>query len=275
MPVKKHFVNRGLQHTLIEEYLASQLDDSGYAGCSLQKTPMGTRITIRTSRPGIVIGRRGVHVKELTEQVKEEFNINVPTIDVETVENPELNATIQAERIAYAIKKGQNYRRATYSIVRRIMRAGARGIEVHISGKVTSQRARVQVFRAGVISKCGTPADEGVSRGVCHLTLKSGVLGIRVKIMPLDYQLPDEVKILEGIFDRTAEEKKAGEEVDEFYQDELPEEEEEEEEIFDDVSDADEATISTDEEDLEEDEDEDLLDDLDDEDDDDIEVDDE
>lgn len=266
MPVKKHFVNRGLQHTLIEEYLAAELDNSGYAGCSLQKTPMGTRITIRTSRPGIVIGRRGSRVKELTEAVKEKFNINVPTIDVETVENPELNAQIQAERIAYAIQKGQNYRRATYSIVRRIMRAGARGIEVHISGKVTSQRARSQVFRAGVISKCGVPADEGVSRGICHLTLKSGVLGIRVKIMPLSYQMPDEVKILEGIFDRTKEEKKPTKEVDEFYQDELPEEDIEEEEIFDDVSDGEEASISTDldeeDEDLDDLDDDDLDDDL-------------
>ena len=263
MPVKKHFVNRGLQHILIEEFLASELDNSGYAGCSLQKTPMGTRITIRTSRPGIVIGRRGSKVKELTESVKEKFNINVPTIDVETVENPELNATIQAERIAYSIQKGQNYRRATYGIVRRIIRAGARGVEVHITGKVTSQRARHQVFRAGIISKCGTPADEGVDKGVCHLTLKSGVLGIRVKIMPESYQLPDEVKIIEGIFDRTVEEKPTGKKVDEFY-DELPAEVTEEE-IFDDVSDAGEVSISTDSEDkLEEikEADEDILEDL-------------
>jgi small subunit ribosomal protein S3 len=269
MPVKKHFVNRGLQHTLIEEFLASELDNSGYAGCSLQKTPMGTRITIRTSRPGIVIGRRGSKVKELTDSVKEKFNINVPTIDVETVENPELNATIQAERIAYSIQKGQNYRRATYGIVRRIIRSGARGVEVHISGKVTSQRARHQVFRAGIISKCGTPADEGVDKGVCHLTLKSGILGIRVKIMPESYQLPDEVKILEGIFDRTIEKKKSVEGVDKFY-DELPVEVVEEEEIFDDVSDAEEVSISTDSEEdieeLEDDESEDILDDLDDED---------
>ncbi|MHA1888383.1 MAG: 30S ribosomal protein S3 [Promethearchaeota archaeon] len=262
MPVKKHFVNRGLQNTLIEEYLASELDNSGYAGCSLQKTPMGTRITIRTSRPGIVIGRRGAKVKELTESVKEKFDINVPTIDVETVENPELNAQIQAERIAYAIQKGQNYRRATYSIIRRIMRSGARGIEVHISGKVTSQRARQQVFRAGVISKCGFPAEVGVSRGVCHLTLKSGVLGIRVKIMPESYQLPDEVKILEGIFDRETEEKKPDEGVDPFYQDELPEEPEEPEDIFEDTSDAEEKSVTISEDIEVVDEEEDLIDDI-------------
>ena len=195
MPVKKHFINRGLQEMLISEYLGTMLDNSGYAGIDMQKTPLGIRITIKTARPGLVIGRRGNRVKDITDEVKNRFNINVPTIDVETVENPDLNAKIVAEKIAYAIEKGQNYRRATYSFMRRIVRSGARGIEVSISGKVSSQRARTQTFRAGIISKCGTPAIEGVSKGCVHCILKSGVLGIRVKIMPESYQLPDEVTI--------------------------------------------------------------------------------
>ncbi len=259
MPLKKYFIDKGIQQSLIEEFLGAELDNSGYAGCELQKTPMGTRITIKTSRPGIVIGRRGARVKELTEAVKDKFNINVPTIDVETVEVPELNAQIQAERIAFAIQKGQNYRRATYSIIRKIMKSGARGVEVHISGKVTSQRARNQVFRAGVISKCGTPATEGVDAGVTHLTMKSGVLGIRVKIMPLSYQMPDEVKILEGIFDREEQTvPKSTVQVDKFYteadpeEEELPDDLEEEEELFDDTTDADESIIVSEEDKKEE-----------------------
>ncbi len=255
MPIKKHFINRGIQQTMIEEYLEAELENSGYAGIDLQKTPMGTRITIKTSRPGIVIGRRGAKVKELTELVKEKFDINVPTIDVEPIEVPELNAQIQAERIAFAIQKGQNHRRSTYSILRRIMRAGARGVEVRISGKVTSQRARSQVFRAGVISKCGTPSDVGLSRGVAHLTMKSGVLGIRVKIMPSDYKMPDEVIIREGVYDRTEKEEPTDKAVDPFYGDKEAEElekienTEENSEIglFEDTSDADESVLSTEE----------------------------
>ena len=254
MPIKKHFIQRGIQQTMIEEYLETELENSGYAGCELQKTPMGTRITIKTSRPGIVIGRRGSRVKEITEKVKAEFNINVPTIDVEPVEVPELNAQIQSERIAFAIQKGQNYRRSTYSILRRIMRAGARGVEVIISGKVTSQRARTQKFRAGVISKCGTPSDEGLSRGVSHLTLKSGVIGIRVKIMPLDYQMPDEVKIREGVYDREEKDETPKKAIDPFYGDKPAEElekienAEENKEIglFEDTSDAEESVLQTD-----------------------------
>jgi hypothetical protein len=77
--------------------------------------------------------------------------------------------------------------------MRRIIRAGARGVEVRISGKSTSQRARTQIFRAGIISKCGTPAIDGVDKGISQVVLKSGTIGIMVKIMPLDYQLPDEI----------------------------------------------------------------------------------
>ncbi len=261
MPIKKHFINKGIQQCLVDEFLRSELDNSGYSGCSLQKTPMGTRITIRTSRPGLVIGKKGKKIKELTDLVKQKFNINVPTIDVDTIENPDLNAQIQAERIAYAINKGQNYRRATYSIIRRIIKSGARGVEVHISGKVTSQRARNQVFRSGVINKCGTPAYEGVDKGVAHLTLKSGVLGIRVSIMDKNYLLPDYVEIRKGIFEEKVAPKELAP-VDKFYQEDknLPAIKDVDEEaelvdgLFDEISDSKETILEADEDTLKKDE---------------------
>lgn len=254
MPVKKHFINRGLQEMLISEYLGTMLDNSGYAGIDMQKTPLGIRITIKTARPGLVIGRRGNRVKDITDEVKSRFNINVPTIDVETVENPDLNAQIVAEKIAYAIEKGQNYRRATYSFMRRIVRSGARGIEVTVSGKVSSQRARTQVFRAGIISKCGTPAIDGVSKGVVHCILKSGVLGIRVKIMPESYQLPDEVTINSEEVSKKKLKKmqtELGDEEDEIIVEEIEKEIGGEEELFDDTSKAAETVLKSDKETLE------------------------
>jgi hypothetical protein len=64
---------------------------------------------------------------------------------------------------------------------------------VKISGKSTSQRARTQIFRAGIISKCGEPAIEGVDKGIANVVMKSGTIGITMKIMPLEYQMPDEI----------------------------------------------------------------------------------
>lgn len=258
MPVKKHFITRGLQEMLISEYLDSQLENSGFAGIEMQKTPLGTRITIKTAKPGIVIGKRGNRVKDLTDEIKNRFNINVPTIDVETIKNPELNAKIQAEKLSFAIEKGQNYRRATYSIMRRIIKSGARGVEIAISGKVSSQRARSQVFRAGIISKCGTPALEGVSSGVAHCPLKSGILGIRIKIMPESYRLPDEVIVYE---ESNVKKKPKKEELEQLIatvdeeipieEDEIEELEETEEKLFDDTTGATPAVIKSDKETME------------------------
>ncbi len=195
MPLKKAFVARGVRMYEIDEFLASKLESAGYAGVKLQKTPLGTRIIVQAARPGLVIGKKGKTVKELTSFLEERFDIENPNIEVEEVKEPELNAQIMAERLATGIEKGQHYRRAAYSIMRRVMRRGARGIEVIIGGKITSQRARVQKFREGVVSKCGTPWDDIVSYGVAHTVTKTGTMGVRVLVMPGNVRLPDNIII--------------------------------------------------------------------------------
>ncbi len=195
MPLKKAFVARGIRMMEIDEFLASKLESAGYAGVKLQKTPLGTRIIVQAARPGLVIGKKGKTVKDLTNFLEERFDIENPNIEVEEVKEPELNAQIMAERLATGIEKGQHYRRAAYSIMRRVMRRGARGIEVIIGGKITSQRARVQKFREGVVSKCGTPWDDIVSYGVAHTITKTGTMGVRVLVMPGNVRLPDNVQV--------------------------------------------------------------------------------
>jgi small subunit ribosomal protein S3 len=123
----------------------------------------------------------------------------LPQIEVEEVQNPDLDAQIMAERLAYSLDRGRHYRRAGYYILRKVMDAGARGVEIRVAGKVTSQRARSQVFRAGTMSKSGQPAQEGVDKGVAQCIQKSGVLGVIVKIMKPDVVMGDTVKINEEL----------------------------------------------------------------------------
>ncbi|MFX1392530.1 MAG: 30S ribosomal protein S3 [Promethearchaeota archaeon] len=118
-------------------------------------------------------------------------------MEVEEVENPDLDAQIMSERLAYSLDRGRHYRRAGYYILRKVMDAGARGVEIIVSGKVTSQRARTQIFRAGTMKKSGMPAQEAVDKGVSQCIQKSGVLGVVVKIMRADYKTGDGVKIKE------------------------------------------------------------------------------
>jgi len=181
----------------INEYLRSELVRAGFAGVDLQKTPLGVRITLRTSRPGLVIGKGGKRIQEITDVLQEKFGLEMPQIEVEEIVEPDMDAQIMSERLAYSLDRGRHYRRAGYYILRKAMDAGAIGVEIKISGKVTSQRARTQIFRAGTIKKSGQAVQEAVDKGVSQCIQKSGVLGIVVKIQKPNFKMGDGVKINE------------------------------------------------------------------------------
>nr|MDO8085560.1 30S ribosomal protein S3 [Candidatus Sigynarchaeum springense] len=193
--VKRLFAVKAREQMELQEYFRKNLDGVGFAGLDIQKTPLGTRVTIKAARPGLVIGKKGANVKGLTEVLARDFKIENPQIDVDEVRNPELNGQIMAERLASALEKGQHYRRAGYGLLRRIIRAGAEGAEIVITGKITSQRARYQKMRQGNIKRCGDPVKH-VSHGCAHAKLKSGILGVRINILPKGYDNPKDVLYL-------------------------------------------------------------------------------
>ena len=208
-PLVKNFIEQGIKLMQINEFLRSELVRAGFAGVDLQRTPLGVRITLRTSRPGLVIGKGGKRIQEITDILQDRFGLEMPQIEVEEVAEPDLDAQIMAERLAYSLDRGRHYRRAGYYILRKVMDAGARGVEIIISGKVTSQRARTQIFRAGTMSKSGQPAQEGVDKGVAQCIQKSGVLGVICKIMRADIKMGDDIKIKEDLLIKAQAEKEA------------------------------------------------------------------
>ncbi len=199
MKAKQHFLSSGILKMSLDEYLENELARAGYGGVNLIKTPLGTRVVVKAARPGLVIGRHGKTVRELTEKLQELFGIENPQIEVEEITTPELNARVMAARLASALQRGIHFRRAGYSVLRRIMGAGAKGVEIIISGKLTGQRAKYQKFRAGVILKAGDPAMKYVDEATTSVVLKPGVLGVTVRIMRPDAELPDVVEILEDV----------------------------------------------------------------------------
>ena len=193
MPIKKHFINKGLQYMMVDEYLRKKFIDAGYEKVKIESGLHSTKVIIHAARPGLIIGSRGKSINELTTYLSEEFKLEAPQIKIAQVKVPETNAQIMANRLSFNIASGENFRRATYSILRRIMKEDVRGAEVIISGQMTSQRARRQAFRVGIIPKTGDPAMYGVLKGVAHCLLKQGILGIIVKIFPLSYKMPDTI----------------------------------------------------------------------------------
>lgn len=180
--VAKSFLQRGMQYMELNAFLARRLVHAGYIDVQLFRTPIGTRVVILAERPAMVIGRRGANVKELQEVLEKKFGVERPQIDVVEVPNPDLNAKVLAYGVARAMARGVKFRRAAFVALRRAMEAGAKGVEIVISGKLSSERARFEKFTAGVIYKSGKPS-ELVDEAVVHALLKPGIYGIKVKVL--------------------------------------------------------------------------------------------
>jgi small subunit ribosomal protein S3 len=188
----RYFVSNGREFVNIDEFLAKELDKAGYGLVELHKTPMGHRVVIHAMRLGMVIGKAGRNIKRLTEDLELVFGLESPQLEVKELENPDLVARVQASKLLSQIERGFHFRRAGHSLIRRIMATGARGVEIVISGKLSSQRSRSEAFRAGFVAKAGYPAQTFVDEYVSSTPLKQGVIGIKVRIMSPDADLPDE-----------------------------------------------------------------------------------
>jgi small subunit ribosomal protein S3 len=147
-------------------------------------------------KPGIVIGRRGESIRDLTKILDERFGLTNPQVAVAEVEVPEFNPNIMASQIASALKRGEHFRRVGFRTLTRIMEAGAQGAEIVISGKLRTQRHRFEKFRAGYLPKSGDPALKNTRTAVISVQLKPGLLGIKVNIVPKEATFPDRTQIV-------------------------------------------------------------------------------
>ncbi len=195
MSAVKYFIKQNARKLAIDEFLASELNAAGYGGVEIRKMPMKTEVVVHASRPGVVIGRRGSKIRELTYILENEFGIENVQVEVNEIENPWLDAAVMASRLARQLERGVRFRRMAYWILRRVMRAGAVGCEIIVKGKLSSRRARYQKFKDGVIAKTGEPADLFVHEADDRAVLKAGVIGIKVRIMGPQTRLPGVIKI--------------------------------------------------------------------------------
>jgi small subunit ribosomal protein S3 len=213
MSIVKRFITEAIKNAEIDEFLQKKLERAGYGGVNLSKTPLGTHVVVYAMRPGLVIGRGGETIKELASVLEEKFKVSNPQISVSEIEVPELNAYVVASRVASALQKGIHFRRAGFWALNQVMEAGALGAEIVISGKLRTERARFEKFRAGYFPRCGEPALRYMRKTEVHVQLKPGIFGVKVKIMPPDAQFPDKIKIVTELPPALAAEQKVEEEL--------------------------------------------------------------
>jgi len=199
MAIERKFVVEGERRMLIKEYLKKETEKAGFGGIEIQRTPMGTLISLLTERPGLIIGRGGKNIKKLTDDLAEKFDIENPQIEIEEVGNQApLNGQIMAYKVAAALERGWHFRRVGHSTVRRIMSSGARGCQVIISGKITGARHRTEKFTKGHVKYCGEVAKEVMDEGMAVAKKKPGILGVKVRVMKPGAKMPDEIDIVLG-----------------------------------------------------------------------------
>lgn len=174
------FIEDSKKDIRIEEMLMKEFSNSMCGGIDLQETPLGTRIVIYTMAPGIVIGTGGEKIRQMTERLKTEFGLKNPQIDVQKIRTPDLSPAIVAQNICQALEKGLNYKKIGNYYTSKIMKAGARGCEIIIAGKLGGEKSRTEKFYAGFVEKSGTR--EAVLKGTCVATPKLGNIGVKVFI---------------------------------------------------------------------------------------------
>jgi len=196
--IERKFVAQKIKEFQIEEYITQSLENVGHSHTKMVKTPLGEKIIIFTSRPGLIVGRKGQNIKQLTKTLKRKFNLENPQIEISEVEIPNLDSNIVAEKIVDALEKfgSEKFKAIGHRIMTEVMNAGALGIEIIISGKVPSARAKSWRFYSGYLKKCGDIA-LGVRKSNAQAQLKTGIIGVKVSIMPPDIILPDDIDILE------------------------------------------------------------------------------
>ncbi|MBN1175224.1 30S ribosomal protein S3 [Candidatus Woesearchaeota archaeon] len=193
--IERKFVSQNFKEFQIKEYVKKTLSRVGLSNVKLQRTSLGERLVISASRPGLVVGRGGSTIQRLTSDLKTKFHLENPQIEIEEIKDFSLDAGVVAESIVSQLERfgTQRFKGIGHKSLESVMRAGALGVEVLISGKIPSSRAKTWRFADGYMKKCGDIAITGVDTSKTFACLKTGVVGVQVRIMPGTTKLPDQI----------------------------------------------------------------------------------
>lgn len=196
--IEKKFVAQKMKEMQVQEFVASNMKRAGVSHTRMVKTPLGEKIIVYATKPGMVVGKRGESIKNLTRILKRRFDLENPQIELSDVDNPNLDPKIIAERISTSLERfgTSKFKGIGHKTMNDIMSAGALGIEILISGKIPGARAKRWRFYQGYLKKCGDIAIIGIKKAYASAQLKTGTIGIQIRIMPPDIKLPDDIEII-------------------------------------------------------------------------------
>ena len=191
MTQAKSVIKDNYNMMLLNDFLREEIKEDGFHKVEISKTPSGTKIMLHVTRPGIVIGRKGVGIKQLTEKVESDFGFKNPQISVEEIPKAELSPNVMCNRLAAHIERGTAFRRATMWTINQIMEAGAMGVQITISGKLRGDRSAFEKHTQGILPRAGNYAKNIVSEDVTHTKTPMGLIGIKIRIAKKEKLVPE------------------------------------------------------------------------------------
>ncbi len=184
----------------MKERIKEKIGKGKVSRVKISYTPVGEKITISTDKPGLIIGRGGEKIDELTKMLKREFKLENPHIEIDEITNPEFDSQLIADDIALSLERmgPLKFKVIAYRSLQRIMKAGAMGAEIRLGGKLPSSRAKSWRFAQGYLKKTGDSA-KVVDKAQAKSQTKPGTVGIKVSILPPNSELKDRVKVDEEL----------------------------------------------------------------------------
>ena len=197
---EKKFVGFKKKEYAMKKYVWNSLGKGKVSSIRVEYTPVGEKIIVATDKPGLIIGSRGERIDNLTRVLKQRFKLENPNIEISEIRNADLDAQLVADRIALDLEKFGNlkFKTIAYKELVRIMKAGALGVEIRLSGKLPSDRAKSWRFAAGYLKKVGDSA-KVVGKAQSIALTKLGISGIKVGILPPDAKIHDKIVITDEI----------------------------------------------------------------------------
>lgn len=186
----------------IKENIKQMLGKGKVSQVKIEYTPIGEKIIISTNKPGLVIGKKGERIGEMTKMLKTKYKLENPHIEVDEIMEPDFDAQLIADEIALSLERfgPLKFKVIAYRVLQRVVRSGALGIEIRLSGKLPGSRAKPWRFAQGYLKKVGDTS-KIVDRAQARAQTKPGVVGIKVSILSPNVKLHDKIELNQKLFD--------------------------------------------------------------------------
>lgn len=164
----------------LKKFLRNKLKSAGVVKIEIERSAKKVVANISAAKPGLIIGRQGVAIEDLRDMLHRKFHENIE-VNIHEVSDPDLCAPLIAEVVVQQIEKRVAYRRAVKMGIKKAMEAGAKGVKIHISGRLNGvEISRSEIYKEGNIPLHTLRADIDYIQMPANTTY--GVIGVKVWI---------------------------------------------------------------------------------------------